>query len=74
MTTGIADGPARSLHLHGGMTSYRARKLLADKRGATMVEYAILLFVILVAASAVYTKIGKNVRMAGDMTRSQFVP
>ena len=56
------------------MTSYRARKLLADKRGATMVEYAILLFVVLVAAAAVYTKVGKNVRMAGDMTRSQFVP
>lgn len=56
-----------------GMQSCRARKLLADKRGATMVEYAILLFLVLVAAAAVYTKVGKNVRMAGDMTQAQFL-
>ncbi|HEY1957359.1 MAG TPA: hypothetical protein VGH28_17190 [Polyangiaceae bacterium] len=55
------------------MQSCRARKLLADKRGATMVEYAILLFLVLVAAAAVYTKVGKNVRMAGDMTQAQFL-
>lgn len=64
--------PARGLHLHGGMRTHRSRKLLADQRGATMVEYALLLFVILVVASAVYRSVGKKVRMAGDMTAQQF--
>jgi Flp pilus assembly pilin Flp len=54
------------------MRTHRSRKLLADQRGATMVEYALLLFVILVVASAVYRSVGKKVRMAGDMTAQQF--
>jgi Flp pilus assembly pilin Flp len=49
------------------------RRLVRDQRGATMVEYAILLFVILVAAAAVYRQVGKGVRKAGDMTLQQFV-
>lgn len=56
------------------MASHRARaaRLLADRRGATMVEYALLLFLILVVASATYRTLGKRVRMAGDMTQAQF--
>ncbi len=69
----IADGPARRLHLHGGMTSHRSRTLLRDQRGATMVEYALLLFLVLVIASVVYREVGKKVRQAGDMTAQQFI-
>ena len=61
------------------MTSYRsprsrsgARALLRDRRGATMVEYALLLFLVLVVAAVVYREVGKKVRMAGDMTNQQF--
>ena len=46
----------------------RSTQLLRDTRGATMVEYAILLFLILVVAAAVYRQVGKNVRMSGDKT------
>ncbi len=48
------------------------RKLVKDRRGATMVEYAILLFLVLVTASAVYKTVGKKTRQAGDMTTAQF--
>jgi Flp pilus assembly pilin Flp len=48
-------------------------KLLRDTRGAAMVEYAMLLFLVLVAAAAVYTTVGKGVRKAGDMTAQQFI-
>ena len=52
--------------------SSRFKKLLRDQRGATMVEYAILLFLVLVVAAAVYRSVGKKVRQAGDMTAQQF--
>ncbi len=48
------------------------RELVSDRRGATMVEYAILLFLVLVVASAVYKTVGKKTRQAGDMTTAQF--
>jgi len=50
----------------------RFKKLVRDQRGATMVEYAILLFLVLVVAAAVYRSVGKKVRQAGDMTAQQF--
>jgi len=50
----------------------RSSKLVRDQRGATMVEYAILLFLVLVVAAAVYRSVGKKVRQAGDMTAQQF--
>jgi Flp pilus assembly pilin Flp len=50
----------------------RSSRLLRDTRGATMVEYAILLFLILVVAAAVYRQVGKNVRMSGDKTTAAF--
>ncbi|CAN5399533.1 hypothetical protein BH09MYX1_BH09MYX1_55050 [soil metagenome] len=53
-------------------TRSKYAKLLADSRGATMVEYAVLLALILVIASAVYKTVGKKVRMAGDQTAGSF--
>lgn len=50
----------------------KARNLLADTRGATMVEYAILLALILVIAAGVYTEVGKKTRQSGDMTAQAF--
>ena len=52
--------------------TFRFRKLVRDQRGATMVEYAILLFLVLVVAAAVYRSVGKKVRQSGDMTAQQF--
>jgi len=37
-----------------------------------MVEYAVLLFMILVVAAAVYRQVGKQVRMSGDKTTAAF--
>lgn len=37
-----------------------------------MVEYAILLFLILVLAAAIYKEVGKKVRLAGDKTAVAF--
>jgi Flp pilus assembly pilin Flp len=37
-----------------------------------MVEYALLLFMVLVVAAAVYRQVGKNVRMSGDKTAAAF--
>jgi Flp pilus assembly pilin Flp len=55
------------------LVASKARRLMADKRGASMVEYALLLFLILVIASTVYGMLGKKVRMAGDMATAQFL-
>ncbi len=49
------------------------RRLVRDQRGATMVEYAILLFLVLVTASVVYKNVGKKTREAGDKTTAQFM-
>jgi Flp pilus assembly pilin Flp len=54
------------------MASHTFRKLVRDQHGATMVEYAILLFLVLVVAAAVYRSVGKKVRQSGDMTAQQF--
>ncbi len=50
----------------------RYAKLLADSRGATMVEYSILLFLILVLAAGIYKEVGKKVRLSGDKTAGSF--
>jgi Flp pilus assembly pilin Flp len=52
--------------------SNKFSKLLKDKKGATMVEYAILLFLILVIAAVVYKKVGQNVSSAGTSAANQF--
>jgi Flp pilus assembly pilin Flp len=52
--------------------SNKFSKLIQDKRGATMVEYAILLFLILVIAAVVYKKVGQSASMAGTSAAAQF--
>lgn len=52
--------------------SSRFTKLLVETRGATMVEYAILLFLILVLAAGIYKEVGKKVRLSGDKTAGAF--
>jgi Flp pilus assembly pilin Flp len=42
-----------------------------DTRGATMVEYALLLFLVLVTAAAVWHQVGPKVRDAGQRTGSE---
>jgi Flp pilus assembly pilin Flp len=52
--------------------SSKFSKLLKDKKGATMVEYAILLFLILVLAAAIYKKVGQSVCTAGSSAANSF--
>jgi Flp pilus assembly pilin Flp len=52
--------------------SNKFSQLIKDKRGATMVEYAILLFLILVIAAVVYKSVGKSASMAGTSAANQF--
>jgi Flp pilus assembly pilin Flp len=48
------------------------RSLRRDTRGATIVEYAMLLFLILLIATAAFRQVGKDTRKSGDMTAAQF--
>ncbi len=52
--------------------SNKFQKLIQDKKGATMVEYAILLFLILVIAAVVYKNVGSSVSGAGQSAANQF--
>jgi Flp pilus assembly pilin Flp len=54
------------------MKSNKFTKLLKDNKGATMVEYAILLFLILVLAAAIYKQVGTKVKDSGDKTQQAF--
>lgn len=54
------------------MKSNKFTKLIKDNKGATMVEYAILLFLILVVAAVVYKAVGTKVKDAGTKTEAQF--
>jgi len=47
--------------------------MIKNNRGATMVEYAFLLTVILVAAYFSYVKLGKETRKAGDQSTMTFL-
>jgi hypothetical protein len=47
-------------------------KGVRDRRGATIVEYALLLVLVLVIAAGIFRVIGKDARKSGDMTRAQF--
>lgn len=56
------------------MTSYeRARRLLRGTRGASMVEYALLLFLILVMAFLAFQTLGKSTRLATDKATMTFM-
>ena len=48
------------------------KSMIRDEEGATMVEYAILLFLILVIAAVVYKSVGKSVSTAGTSAAGQF--
>ena len=48
------------------------KTLYADERGATMVEYAILLFLVLVFAAAIYKQVGQRVQASGSKTEQAF--
>jgi Flp pilus assembly pilin Flp len=52
-------------------TMNKLRLLKTDTRGATMVEYALLLFLVLVTAAAVWHQIGPKVRTAGQNTGAE---
>ncbi len=54
------------------MKTNKFTKLLKDNKGATMVEYAILLFLILVLAAAIYKQVGTKVKDSGDKTQQAF--
>ena len=45
---------------------------LSDRKGATIVEYALLLFLVLVIAASVFRVLGKNTREATDKAAAQF--
>jgi Flp pilus assembly pilin Flp len=44
----------------------KIRQLAKDTKGATMVEYALMLFLILVICAALITKLGKSTNDAYD--------
>ena len=50
----------------------RPARLLRDNRGATMVEYGLMLALILVLGYVGFTQLGKNVRMSGDKATVAF--
>ena len=52
--------------------STKFSQLIKDKRGATMVEYAILLFLVLVIAAAIFRYLGSSVSQAAGSATSQF--
>jgi Flp pilus assembly pilin Flp len=53
-------------------TPSQFRRLLRDSRGATMVEYALMLFLILVVAAAAVTQLGKTSRSGIDHATGAF--
>ena len=52
--------------------SNKFSKLLKDKKGATMVEYAILLFLILVVAYLAFKSLGSSVSSATQQANQSF--
>ena len=54
------------------LASRPLRALLRDSRGAAMVEYALMLFLILVVAALTVTHLGKTSRSAIDHATGSF--
>jgi Flp pilus assembly pilin Flp len=50
----------------------KLRKLAQDSKGATMVEYALMLFLILVVAAFAVNKLGTKTKGAVDDATGQF--
>jgi Flp pilus assembly pilin Flp len=57
------------------MNAYRAKlkRLARGTRGASMVEYALLLFLILVVAFVAFQTLGKSTRLATDKATMTFL-
>ena len=51
----------------------KAKSLLRGTRGASLVEYALLLFLILVVAFLAFKALGTSVRLAGDKATTAFM-
>jgi Flp pilus assembly pilin Flp len=52
----------------------KIRKLARDSRGATMVEYALMLFLILVVAAIAIQTLGKTVKTSITSANTNFDP
>ncbi len=50
----------------------RARRVLRDRRGLGVAEYALMLFLVIVIAAVGFRFIGKSVKHAGNKTEEQF--
>ena len=66
MTTDRLSAPATT------RSTRPLRSLLRDTRGATMVEYAIMLFLILVVAAVAVKTLGKTTRSGIDHAEGSF--
>ena len=53
------------------MKNVNVKKFLKDSKGASMVEYALLLFAVLLIAAAAIKSIGPRVAAAGTSTTGQ---
>jgi len=55
------------------MSNHKLQRLLRGTRGASMVEYALLLFLILVMAFLAFQTLGKSTRQATDKATMTFM-
>lgn len=51
----------------------KVHKLVRGTKGASMVEYALLLFLVLVVAYVAFQKLGKSTRLATDKADMAFM-
>ena len=56
------------------MKKINMKKFLKDTKGASMVEYALLLFAVLIVAAAAIKAIGPKVSQAGQDSTTQLAP
>ncbi|MGH7280125.1 MAG: Flp family type IVb pilin [Polyangiaceae bacterium] len=56
------------------MKKINLKKFLNDTKGATMVEYALMLFAVLIVAAVAMKSIGPKVSTAGTSTTGQLAP
>lgn len=56
------------------MKNINLKKFLSDSKGASMVEYALLLFAVLIVAAVAIKSIGPKVSQAGTQSASQLAP
>ncbi|WP_146650974.1 Flp family type IVb pilin [Labilithrix luteola] len=58
---------------HASHASLLSRASRFSRRGATMVEYALLIIAIMVLAAAAYRSLGKSVRKNGDKATEELM-